>query len=190
MVICPLRVSLTGGNISVDPLTTHLLINWRFPHGRHRRARPRGATSTWCVHTVDGYGDKEPNKKPLLKPCPPCALVPSSTLLGLMSLPVNSPISVSAHARAADTTSPHQRSTLRPPVGARSNERIHRLRGNEALTHPRLPAPSLASRGPGSSQPVPEIPAHHHDDLPVQRQFSASSGRGGRGWWTPRVLAG
>ncbi len=99
------------------------------------------------------------------------SLVPSSTLLGLMSLPVNSPISVSAHARAADTTSPHQRSTLRPPVGARSNERIHRLRGNEALTHPRLPAPSLASRGPGSSQPAPKIPAHHHDDLPVQRQF-------------------
>jgi hypothetical protein len=59
VVIGPLRVRLTGRNISVDPLATHLIINRRFPHGRHRRGSSAGSASTWCVHTVDGYGDKD-----------------------------------------------------------------------------------------------------------------------------------
>ncbi len=51
-------------DISVDPFATHLIINRRFLHGRHRRGSSGGPTSTWCVHAVDGYGDKESNRKP------------------------------------------------------------------------------------------------------------------------------
>ena len=37
-----LWVNPAGRNISVEPLTAHLIINWRFPHGRHRRSTPVG----------------------------------------------------------------------------------------------------------------------------------------------------
>jgi hypothetical protein len=62
VVTGPLRVSPTGQDISVDPLATHLIKNRRFPHGRHRRDASAGAASTWCVHTVDEHGDKQPEK--------------------------------------------------------------------------------------------------------------------------------
>ncbi len=51
VVIGPLRVSPTGRNISVDPLTTHLIINRRFPHGGHRRSTPaEGDINMVCTH--------------------------------------------------------------------------------------------------------------------------------------------
>ncbi len=65
MVIGPWGVGLTGRNISVDPLTAHLIINRRSPtHDAYRRGRICGAASTWCVHTVDEYGDKQPKDPP------------------------------------------------------------------------------------------------------------------------------
>ncbi len=59
VVTGPVRVRPTSRNINVDSLATYLIINRRFPHGRHRRGSSAGSASTWCVHTVDTYGDKD-----------------------------------------------------------------------------------------------------------------------------------
>ena len=61
-----LRVSPTGRNISIDALATHLIINRRLPHGRHRRGSSARPASTWCVRAVDRYGDKDSERAGLI----------------------------------------------------------------------------------------------------------------------------
>jgi hypothetical protein len=65
VVVGPWRTCPIRRDVSVESLATHLIINRCSPaHDAHRRGASAGPASTWCVHNVDEYVDKQPEIHP------------------------------------------------------------------------------------------------------------------------------